>query len=62
MFLAFSNNIYVDYLNTRKSLQGYRFILLNGIIDFKVSKQSIVTLSSTKAELIGVKYIIKEII
>ena len=62
VFLASSDNVYADYLNTRKSLQGYGFILLNGIIDFKASKQSTVTLSSTEAELIGVTYTTKETI
>ena len=37
-------------------------MLLNGMIDFKASKQSTVTLSSTEAELIGVTHTIKEII
>lgn len=62
IFLASSDASFANDLDTRQSSQGYVFMLFNGAIDWKASKQKMVTTSSTKAELLAISTIDKETI
>ena len=60
VFLASSDASYGNDLDTRQSSQGYRFLLFNGMINWKASKQKTVTTSSTEAELLAISSAAKE--
>lgn len=51
-FLVYSDAAFADNLD-RKSSDGYLFMLYNGAIDWRASKQVTVTTSSTEAELLA---------
>lgn len=53
---SFGNNL------DRKSAQGFVITLFNGLIDWKSSKQSTVTKSTTEAELIALSAAAKDVI
>lgn len=62
VFLASSDASFANNLDTRQSSQGYAFVLFNGAIDWKSSKQKTVTTSSTEAELLAISTTAKETI
>lgn len=62
IFLASSDASYADDPETRYSSQGYGFMLFNGLIDWKATKQKTVTTSSTEAELLAISATGKELI
>ena len=62
VFLASSDASFANNLDTRQSSQGYAFMLFNGVIDWKASKQKTVTTSSTEAELLAMSTTAKETI
>jgi len=53
VFLPVLDTAFADDSITRKSSFGYLFQLYNGPIDWKASKQIIVTISNTEAELLA---------
>ena len=62
IFLASSDASFANDPNTCQSSQGYTFMLFNGAIDWKTSKQRTVTTSSTEAELLAFLTAGKELI
>ena len=62
VFLASSDAAYGDDPGTRCSSQGYGFMLFNGMIDWRASKQKTVTLSSTESELLAITATAREIL
>lgn len=62
IFIASSDASFANDPDTRKSSQGYAFMLFNGVIDWKASKQKTVTTSSTEAELLAISTTGKETI
>lgn len=62
IFLASSDASFANDPDTRQSSQGYAFMLFNGVIDWKASKQKTVTTSSTEAELLALSTTGKELI
>lgn len=54
IFLASSDASFANDLDTRQSSPGYAFMLYGGVIDWKASKQKIITTSSTEAELLAI--------
>ena len=62
VFLASSDASFANDPDTRLSSQGYAFLLFNGAIDWKSSKQKTVTTSSTEAELLAISTAAKETI
>jgi Reverse transcriptase (RNA-dependent DNA polymerase) len=59
-FLVYSDAAFADNLD-RKSSDGYLFMLYNGAIDWRASKQTTVTTSSTEAELLALSRTAKEL-
>jgi hypothetical protein len=59
--LVASDTSFADDNETRRSSQGYMISLYGGLIIWKASKQDTVTISTTEAELLGVKRTAKEI-
>ena len=62
VFLASSDASFGNDPDTRASSQGYVFLLFNGPIDWKASKQKTVTTSTTEAELLAISSAAKETI
>ena len=62
IFLGSSDASYANDPETRYSSQGYGFMLFNGLVDWKASKQKTVTISSTEAELLAISTTGKELI
>ena len=62
VFLASTNASFANDADTQQSCQGYTFMLFNGAIDWKASKQKTVTTSSTEAELLAISTAGKETI
>lgn len=62
VFFASGDASFGNDLDTRQSTQGYAFMLFNGAINWKASKQKTVTTSSTEAELLAISTTGKEII
>lgn len=62
VFLVSSDASFGNDPDTRVSSQGYAFLLFNGPIDWKASKQKTVTTSTTEAELLAVSSAAKETI
>ena len=60
VFIASSDAAFADDPDTRRSSYGYGFKLLNGMVDWKSSKQKSVTTSSTEAELHAMSATAKE--
>ena len=60
-FECYSDAAFADNID-RKSSDGYLFLLYGGAIDWKASKQSTVTTSSTEAELLALSRTAKELI
>ncbi|KAL1973313.1 hypothetical protein VTN31DRAFT_5948 [Thermomyces dupontii] len=56
-----SDAAYADDLDTRRSSEGYLFKLFGGPIDWKATRQSTVTTSTTEAELLAACHAGKEI-
>jgi hypothetical protein len=50
-----------DDIDTRKSTEGYLFKLFGGLIDWKSTRQKLVTKSSTEAELVALSHASTEI-
>jgi len=61
-FRAYTDALFADDLQDRKSTQGYLFTLFGGPIAWKSGKQSTVTTSSTEAELLALSTAAKEAI
>jgi len=57
-----SDASFADDATTRRSRQGYVFMLFGGPIAWKASKQKTVTTSSTEAELLAASFVGKEVI
>ena len=53
IFLVYSNIVFADIINSRKSSTGYIFQLYGELIVWKINKQLIITISSTKTELLA---------
>src|SRR5947209_13191357 len=62
IFITSSNLAFVDDSNTRYSSYGFCFFLYSGLIYYKAVKGTIVTTSSTKAELLALSIIAKDFI
>ena len=60
IFQASSDASYANDPDTRRSHQGYVFLLFNGPISWAATKQSTVTCSSTEAELLALSRTAKE--
>jgi hypothetical protein len=60
-FEVYSDAAFADNID-RKSSDGYLFMLYNGPIDWRASKQATVTTSSTEAELLALSRTAKELI
>jgi hypothetical protein len=60
IFLCSSDAAFADDESTRRSSDGYLFQLYGGAIDWRAAKQSTVTTSSTKAELLALSRTAKE--
>ena len=60
VFIASSDASYGDNLNTHWSIQGYAFTLFNTIVDWKATRQRMVTTSTTEAELLALSSTSKE--
>ena len=60
VFLASSDASYANDPDTRRSSQGYVFLLYNGTIDWSATKQKTVTCSTTEAELLAISTTAKE--
>ena len=60
VFAYASNTAFRDDTATRKSTKGYLFQLFRGLIDWYSTKQKIVTMSSTEAELLALSHAAKE--
>jgi hypothetical protein len=61
-FQASSDAVFADDTKTRRSSEGYLFKLFGGPVDWRVSKQRIVTTSTTEAELLALISAAKEAI
>lgn len=59
-FIGASDAAFADDSKTRRSSEGFIFHLFGGAIDWKASKQSTVTTSSTEAELLALSHASKE--
>ena len=53
---------FADHKETRRSSQGYLFMLFGGLIDWKATLQRSVTRSTTEAELLSLSTAAVEII
>ena len=62
IFMASSDAAFADDPDTRHSSHGYAFMLYNGLIDWKASKQRTVITSSTEAEFLAISSAGKELI
>jgi hypothetical protein len=62
VFLGLSDSMFIDNYHTCYSLYGYCFKLFRGVINFKVIKGKIVTLSLIEAELLTLTITTKEYI
>jgi hypothetical protein len=51
--VGYSDSDFAGYLDTEKSTSGYIFILINGAISWKSSKQTITTSSMMYAEFVA---------
>ena len=58
---AYSDASFADCIQTRKSTSGFVFCINNSPVTWRSSKQSIIALSTTEAELISIADSIKEI-
>ena len=58
--MTYSDAAYVDDRITRYSLYGYCIQLFGGTIHYKATKQKIVTIFSTKVELLALSLTAKE--
>ena len=56
IFVRASNTIFSDNPVTRKSTEGYLFTLFGGPIDWRSTKQRLVTKLSTEAELLALSH------
>lgn len=61
VFGAYSDAAYADDVTTRRSSEGYIFTLFGGPIDWKATRQSTVTTSTTEAELLALTHAAKEV-
>ena len=52
-FYRASDAAFADHKDTRRSFQGYLFMLFGGLIDWKATLQQLVTRSTTEAELLS---------
>jgi hypothetical protein len=57
VFMAASDALYINNVFIRYSTKEYLFQLFKGIIDYKYIKQSTITTSTTKAELLALAYV-----
>src|SRR5436853_7894680 len=62
IFITSSDSAFVDNSNTCYSSYGFYFSLYGGLIYYKVVKGTIVTTSSTKAELLALSTTTKDFI
>jgi len=62
VFKAASDAAYADDPATRRSSEGYIFMLYGGPIDWRATKQRVVTTSTTEAELVSASHAAKELI
>ena len=62
VFLTYSTVAFADNKSTRYRSNGYAIKLFGGMLYFKAIKQKIVTIASTKAELLAFTLIAKEYI
>jgi hypothetical protein len=60
MFTGVSNTTYTNNLD-HKSSKGYIFSLFSGPINWKASKQKTIITFTTKAKLLALLYVAKEI-
>ena len=56
LFQGSSDSAYADNSLTRRSTEGYLFMLFGGPIDWRSTKQSTVTTSTTEAELLALSH------
>ena len=56
LFQASSDASYADDKETRRSTEGYLFLLFGGPIDWRSTKQTTVTTSTTEAELLSLSH------
>jgi hypothetical protein len=61
VFKAASDAAYADDRKTRKSSEGFIFSLYGGPIDWRATKQKVVTTSTTEAELVSAAHAAKEL-
>lgn len=61
-FFGCSDASFADEVETRRSSEGYVFFLYGGAIDWKATKQTMVTKSSTEAELYSLSHACTELI
>ena len=61
VFIGASDAAYADDSLTRRSSEGYLFHLFGGAVDWHATKQKTVTTSTTKAELLALSHVAKEI-
>jgi hypothetical protein len=54
IFLCSSDASFADDNDTRRSSEGFLFLLYGGPVDWRATKQKTVTTSSTEAELLAV--------
>ena len=62
IFLVYSDTVFVDIIDSRKSSVGYVFQLYDRLIAWKASKQLTITTSSIEAELLALTDAGKEMI
>ena len=56
---GYSDAVFTNLVN-RKSTSSYIYKLVDGLVLYKLSKQSILTTSTTKAEYVAIMYTAKE--
>jgi hypothetical protein len=61
-FQAASDAAFADDIKTRRSSEGYLFKLFGGPINWRATKQRIVTTSTTEAKLLALSSAVKETI
>lgn len=62
IFQCASDAAFADDAQTRRSSDGYLFLLYGGAIDWRAAKQKTVTTSSTEAELLSLSVAAREVI
>ena len=62
IFLNFLDAFYADDVETRHNFQNYCFKLFNGLINWKISKQKTIIISSIKAEFFVIFNALKKLL